>query len=517
MTSSGSDDVRNGDGDSRQTIGVDVTDREARLDRARVAIIGAGPGGICMGIKLKEAGWDDFVILERSDGVGGTWRRHVYPGCACDIQSHVYQYSFELNPDWRRPYASQPEILAYLERCADKYGLLPHCRFNTKVTRATWQEARATWALELESGDTLEASIVVSAVGMFNELVWPDIPGLSTFQGTMFHSARWNLDHDMAGETVAVIGSAASAVQFVPEIVKQAAQVYLFQRTANWVLPKPDVPYTPEQLEQFRTNQAARQAIRDEVFSFQETHNVAKADAAARATREALVLEAIDVIRDPAVRDKLRPQHPWGCKRPLLSNDFYPAFNRPNLELVTDSIDFIRDKAVVTRDGVERSVDTLLLATGYETTKYASVIDVVGRTGASLTAAWRDGAQAYLGITTAGFPNFFMLYGPNTNNGSIITMIEFQVAHIVAIIRHMAEENLDWIDVRPERMASYNEEIQRTISGVAHWQAGCNGYYRSPSGRVVTQWPSTMTEYRDRVAVPDPDDFVTRVTQQALD
>ena len=223
------------------------------------------------------------------------------------------------------------------------------------------------------------------------------------------------------------------------------------------------------------------------------------------------------MIEDPAVREKLRPQHPWGCKRPLLSNDFYRAFNRPNLELVTDSIDFIRDKAIVTRDGVERCADTLILATGYDTTKYASVIDVAGRNGATLADVWHDGAQAYLGITTSQFPNFFMLYGPNTNNGSIITMIEFQVAHIVAVVRLMTDQNLEWIDVRPERMASYNEEVQRAISGVAHWQAGCNGYYRSASGRVVTQWPSTMTDYRDRVVVPDPDDFITTVTKQALD
>ena len=478
--------------------------RQARSDRVQVAIIGAGPGGICMGIKLKEAGFEDFVILERSDGVGGTWRRHVYPGCACDIPSHVYQYSFELDPDWARPYASQPEILAYLERCVEKYEILPHCRFHSKVTGATWREAPATSAVELASGHTLEANVVVSAVGMFNELVWPDIPGVTSFPGTVFHSAHWNEAHDLSGETVGVIGSAASAVQFVPEIVKRAARVYLFQRTANWVLPKPDIPYTPEQLDHFRGNRAALQAARDEVLSAQETNNVARADAAARAIREAIVLAEMEVIEDPVVREKLRPQHPWGCKRPLLSNDFYAAFNRPNLELVTDSIDFIRDRAVVTRDGRQRSVDTLILATGYDTTKYAAVIDVAGRDGVALANVWRDGAQAYLGITTAGFPNFFMLYGPNTNNGSIITMIEFQVAHIVAIVRRLTEQNLDWIDVRPDRMAAYNEEVQRAISGVAHWQAGCNGYYRSRSGRVVTQWPGTMGEYRDRVSEPSP-------------
>lgn len=459
-----------------------------------------------MGIQLLEAGFSDFVILERNDGVGGTWRRHTYPGCACDVPSHVYQFSFELNPSWSRPYAPQREILAYMERCAEKYGLLPHCRFDCEVISATWHDDRSTWTLQTGDG-LVEADVVVSAVGMFNETVRPDVPGLAGFEGTMFHSSRWDWEHDLSGETVGVIGSAASAVQFVPEIVKQAAQVYLFQRSANWVLPKPDQPYTAEQLEVYRSDPAALQAARDEVFATQEGNNVARADAAARATREATVLAAIDAVEDPAVRAKLRPTHPWGCKRPLISNDFYPAFNRPNLELVTDSIEKIEDKAVVTRDGVERCVDTLILATGYDTTRYTSVIDVTGREGITLTDAWKDGAEAHLGITTAGFPNLFMLYGPNTNNGSIITMIEYQVDHVVALLQRMTEQALAWADVRPERMAAYNEEVQQAIAGVVHWQAGCNGYYRSPSGRVVTQWPGTMTEYRDRVVVPDPDDY----------
>ena len=253
-----------------------MSDTGSERRRVPIAIIGAGPGGICMGIKLKQAGFDDFVILERSDGVGGTWRSNRYPGCACDVPTHVYQFSFELNGAWSRPYATQPEILAYMERCAEKYGLLPHCRFGTSVTRASWQEDRACWALELAGGEILEAHAVVSAVGMFNELIWPDIPGLASFAGTMFHSARWDWDHDLTGETVGVIGSAASSVQLVPEIVKHAGQVYLFQRTANWVLPKADAPYSAEELDRFLNDPSARQAARDEVFTTQESNNVAK-------------------------------------------------------------------------------------------------------------------------------------------------------------------------------------------------------------------------------------------------
>jgi cation diffusion facilitator CzcD-associated flavoprotein CzcO len=225
-----------------------------RRDDLRIVVIGAGPGGLCMGVKLKEAGFENFTILERSVGVGGTWRRNTYPGAACDVPSALYSFSFEIKADWSRPYAPQPDILAYMEHLAESYGLLPHCRFGVEVRRAVWDEPRATWTVELATGETIVADIVVSALGMFNDLVWPDIEGLESFAGTTFHSAEWNWDHDLAGERVAVIGSAASAVQLVPEIVKQAERVHLFQRSANWVLPKPDTPYTADELESFRAD-----------------------------------------------------------------------------------------------------------------------------------------------------------------------------------------------------------------------------------------------------------------------
>jgi len=472
----------------------------------RIAIIGAGPGGICMALKLREAGFDDFVLLEKTGAVGGTWNLNRYPGCACDVPTHLYSFSFEIKRDWPRPYAPQPEILAYLEHIAEKYGVLPHCRFDNAVQRATWSESDASWTLELESGDTATADVVVSAVGMFNDLAWPDIDGLEAFAGTVFHSSRWNWDHDLSGERVGVIGSAASAVQFVPEIVKEAGQVHLFQRTANWVLPKLDDPYTDEELEQFRGDPGAVLAIRDEIYRTMD-EGMTFADLKVNAEREAVGLAVIDVVEDPEVRRKLRPDHPFGCKRPLFSNYYYPAFNRPNLELVTEPIERITEHGVVTADGTERRVDTLIMATGFSTTKYLSAIDVVGRDGLRIDDAWSDGACAYLGITTAGFPNLFMLYGPNTNNGSILTMIEYQVAHIVQQVQRLVKDDLAWIDVRPAAMAKYNDEVQDGIGRVTVWQAGCNSYYRSPSGRVVTQWPFSMTEFRRRTAEPDPDAF----------
>ncbi len=459
-----------------------------------------------MAVRLKQSGFDDFVLLEQDEGVGGTWRRNRYPGCACDIPSHLYSFSFEIKRDWSRPYAPQREILAYMEHIAEKYALLPYCRFGNAVRAARWDEARARWTLSLESGDEIEAEVVVSAIGMFNELVRPEIEGLDAFAGTCFHSAHWRWDHDLSGETVGVIGSAASAVQFVPEIVKEAAQVHLFQRTANWVLPKEDTPYSEEQLEQFRTDPRLVTAIRDEIYR-RVDGGMTFSDPGMLAEMEALGLGAIEVVEDPELRRKLRPQHPFGCKRPLIANDFYAAFNGPNLELVSDAIERITPEGVVTIDGRTRRLDTLILATGFSATKYLSAIDVTGRDGRRIAEAWEDGARAYLGITTAGFPNLFMLYGPNTNNGSILAMIECQVEYALRQIQRIATEGLAWIDVRPEPMECYNEEVQRAIAGVSVWQAGCTGYYRTPSGRVVTQWPYSMTEFRERTERSDPDAF----------
>jgi cation diffusion facilitator CzcD-associated flavoprotein CzcO len=475
----------------------------------RIAIIGAGPGGLCMAVRLLGAGFGDFVLLEKGEGVGGTWYHNRYPGCACDIPSHLYSFSFEVKRDWSRPYAPQAEILAYMQHVAEQYGVLPHCRFGSAVRAATWDERRACWTLALASGESIEAEVVVSAIGMFNDLAWPAIRGLDSFAGTSFHSARWRWDHDLTGERVAVIGSAASAVQFVPEIVKQAAHVTLFQRTANWVMPKLDTPYTEEQLAHFRSDPHAALALRNEIYQ-QVDSGMTFSDPEALAKIETAGLAAIDVVSDPELRRKLRPDHPFGCKRPLISNDYYAAFNRPNLELVTDAISHVTRDAVVTAQGRAVRADTLILATGFSATRYLSAIDVTGRGGQRIEDAWSDGARAYLGITTAGFPNLFMLYGPNTNNGSILAMIESQVDYTLRQIERIADEGLAWLDVRPEPMERYNEEIQRAIAGVRVWQAGCTGYYRTPSGRVVTQWPYSMTEFRVRTQKPDADAYEAR-------
>ena len=468
----------------------------------RIAIIGAGPGGLCMGIRLEGAGFERFEILEKAGGVGGTWYHNRYPGCACDIPAHLYSFSFEIKRDWSRPYAPQPEILAYLEHCAAKYGLLPHCRFGDAVQRARWDETAAEWKLELASGRTTVADVVVSAVGMFNEIAVPGIAGLDAFDGTVFHSARWNAEHDLTGERVGVIGSAASAVQLVPEIVKQASRVHLFQRTANWIAPKQDDPYSEQQLERFRTDPGFAEKVRRNLF---DSLGGPGLYARVRSDMEAACRAAMAVVEDAPLRERLTPDHPWGVTRPLCSNDWFPAFNRPNLELVTERIERITPGGIATADGRERELDTLVLATGFAATRFLSTIDVTGRGGLALADAWSEGAQAYKGVTTAGFPNLFMLYGPNTNADSIITMIEYQADHVLRQVQRIAREGLAWIDVKPAAMAAYNAEIQRKLAALELWQTGGSGYYRAPSGRIVTQWPGSMPELERALASLDED------------
>lgn len=475
----------------------------------RFAIIGAGAGGMCAGIRLGQTGRDDFVIIDKADHVGGTWYRNTYPGAECDIASHVYCYSFAPNPDWSKPYGTQPEILAYFERVADEYGLRPHLRLGVGVESARWDDERARWELLLDTGEVIDAQFLVGAVGMFGEINVPAIPGLDTFAGARFHSAEWDHDHDLTGERVAVIGSAASAVQLVPAIAPIVERLHVFQRTPNWVLPKADTPYTEEQREEFRTRPELMAESRQALYELIEVG----LDYTARDTVdrvEAVAREALEVVHDPEVRRKLTPDHPWGCKRPLLSNDYLPTFNRDNVELVVDPIERITATGIVTADGVERPVDAIVLATGFATTRYVSAIDVTGRDGTTLADAWGDDPIAYLGITTSGFPNLFMLYGPNTNGGnSIILMLEHQVEHMIRLLDLLDETGADWLDVRRDVMDAYNDSLQEAIAGVAVWQASCNGYYRSASGRIVTQWPWNFTEYRRRTEADDLSSYET--------
>ncbi len=471
-------------------------------ERTTVLIIGAGPGGICAGIELARAGFTDFVIVEKAAGVGGTWWHNRYPGAECDVQSHLYSFSFEPKPDWSRPYAGQPEIRAYVEHVATKHGMLPYCRFGVEVQSARWDEGAAVWRVSMADGRRIAARTLISAIGMFNDIAVPSIPGLRDFAGTLFHTARWQDDHDLTGERVALIGSAASAVQTAPEIAPIVARLDLFQRTPQWVLPKLDEPFTEAELANFRAHPEVVRAHREELWAQLEAA-ILFDDPRLLAELEESCLRNIDVVKDPELRRRLTPDWRYGCRRPLLSNKYYPIFNRPNVKLVDDAIARIVPEGILTSRGELRAVDTILLATGFETTRYLSALDVSGRGGLHIADAWRDGAIAYQGITTAGFPNLFMLYGPNTNNNSLITMLELEARYAVRCIRRLRDERLAWLDVRPAAMAEYNERLQKDIAKVAVWRSDCRGYYRAPSGRIVTQFPYTMTQYTEMLAVQD--------------
>jgi cation diffusion facilitator CzcD-associated flavoprotein CzcO len=473
----------------------------------RIAIAGAGPGGICAGIKLKAAGFDDFVIFERGHSVGGTWANNRYPGLCCDTPSLLYSFTFEQKLDWTRTCARQPEIREYMQHCVDKYGLGPHIRFGAEVVAARWDEDERRWALMLGDGSAVAADVFIGAVGMFNELSRPDIPGIDDFDGRVVHTGAWPEEGvDVRGGRVAVIGCAASATQAVPRLAEDASSLVVYLRTPNWVVPKEDDAYTDAELAEFLADPGLGLAKRQEQLDFAE----ALLTFDKPEMLEELEEKAHDnraVVEDPVTREKLRPRVPLGSQRILFSNDFYPTFNLGHVELVDDAIESVTAAGVRTADGRERAADVLVLATGYVTTKFLSVIDVVGRGGVRLEDVWRDGAHAYLGLVVSGFPNLFMLYGPNTNQGSILLMHEHGCDYIVRKLEHMRADGLAWIDVRQEVVDEYNDALQRHLETVEVLQTIGTRYYRAASGRIVTQWPYTMAEYGARTTRPDKDAF----------
>jgi cation diffusion facilitator CzcD-associated flavoprotein CzcO len=468
----------------------------------RIAIIGGGPGGICMGVKLREAGYDDLTIYELSDGIGGTWHRNRYPGLECDVVSDLYTFTFAPNPDWSNSYPPQPEILDYMRKVARDHDIDRHVHLNTGVTGARWDAAAQEWELTLSSGETARFDVIVGAVGMFGPLHWPDVPGREEFQGTLFHSGAWPSNVDLSGKTVSVIGTAASAVQFIPKIAAVAGKLQVFQRSPHWVLPK--------DIEHFDDEEKARRRERPEILAEARETAYCQLDAFCEwaSFQDATQFEDwgrqnIAVVKDPALRERLTPKTSWGCTRPLISNEYYPVFNRTNVELIPHGVTRITKTGLVDATGVERSSDVIICATGFDVERFISVLPVHGLGGRSLDDAWAEGAQAYLGITTSGFPNMFMLYGPNTNNNSILWMIECQSNYVVRQLERMDREGVRWIDVRSDAMDAYNRTLAGEIAKVKIWAAGCHNYYSNAAGRIVTQYPHNMTRYKDDTSVED--------------
>jgi cyclohexanone monooxygenase len=462
-----------------------------------VAILGAGAGGLGMAIRLKRAGRHDFVLFEASDGVGGTWRANAYPGAACDVPSHLYSYSFALKPDWTRTYAGQPEILEYFEQCADRYGIRPHLLTGTPIVAATWLPDTGRWRLCSAGGATFEATVLVSALGMLRVPSIPAIKGLDSFAGTTFHSARWNHRHDMAGRRIAVIGTGASAAQIVPAVAPTADRVTLFQRSPSWVLPRADRPFSPEEIRRFSRHPLAARRHRWEIYrSYERAISFRHGDAVA-GQLEALALSHLaHRVKDEELRAKLTPSYPFGCKRTLVTSDFYKSLVRDPVDLVTAPISHVTAGAVMTGDGRAHQVDTIVLATGFRAADYLHGLEVIGVHGRSLHEEWAGAPQAYLGMAVSGYPNFFMLYGPNTNQGgnSIIFILEAQAAYVVRALRAMRRRRVASVDVRRRVQDEYNRELQSALRGTV-WDTGCESYFKAANGQIVTQLPHPSLWY----------------------
>lgn len=461
-----------------------------------VAIIGAGAGGIAMGIQLADGGYN-FTLFDRADGFGGTWRHNTFPGAACDVPSHLYSYSFAPNPRWSKTYANQPEILAYLERVAADHALRPHLRPHTAISTLRWSDTARRWSVTTHRGDTHDFDVVVSAVGMLDVPHIPEIPGAHRFRGRQFHSSRWDHSRSTAGERVASIGTGASAIQYVPAIARQTGHLTVFQRTPIWIAPRFDFPFTAEQQALFEREPAAARKLRDEAFDAYESSDF---DVDAAQTREATELARSYLMRkvsDPQLRAKLTPDYPVGCKRPLMSREWYPTLALPNVSLETTPIAELTERGVRTADGVEHRVDTVIYGTGFKAADYLASLDVYGTGGRRLRDEWSEGAEAYLGTLVAGYPNFFTLYGPNTNGvNSILYIHEAQTTFVRHILDVMGGRGARTVEVTAEAQRRYNDEIQAAMAGKV-WLA-CTNYFRHPSGKVVTQLPYSGRLFYER-------------------
>ena len=476
----------------------------------QIAILGAGMGGLGMAAKLRRAGIDSFVILEKASDVGGTWRDNHYPGSGCDVPSHLYSFSFEPKLDWSRKFAKQPEIHDYQLQLTKKYGLRPFIHFNTEVTECHFDEATGLWNLVTATGEKFTANLVVSALGQLNRPAYPKIDGMESFKGTTFHSARWNHDYDLSGKNVCVIGNGASAIQFVPEIVDKVKKLTIFQRSANWVVPKADRPYTDFEQRMFKSFPFLVKLHRWMIYLGLERNFLAfkQGSLFSKLFEKAGRKELEKYVADPKLREILTPDYPAGCKRVLISNDWYPAITKPNCETVISPIERITEEGVVTKDGVTHPADAIIYSTGFESTHFLAPMKVTGLNGVDINDAWRDGAEAHRGVAVAGFPNFFMLYGPNTNLGhnSIIFMLECQINYILQAVETLKNPRLRWLDVRPIAEKEFNKELQRDMQSTV-WAAGCSSWYKNEAGKVTNNWSSYTAKYWWQMRYLDLDEY----------
>jgi cation diffusion facilitator CzcD-associated flavoprotein CzcO len=473
-----------------------MTAKDPLPDHVGTVIVGAGFAGLCAAIKLAEAGYG-YLILERGEDVGGTWRDNSYPGCACDVPSHLYSFSFSPNPDWHHSFSRQPQILDYLRGVARDHGLLPHIRLRTAVTAARWDDTTSRWTVETDRG-SLTADRLVSAMGPLSAPSIPAIPGIETFRGKAFHSAAWDHDHDMTGENVSVIGTGASAIQFVPHVQRAARHMTLFQRTAPWVLPRRDRRYATWQRRLNHILPAVQRAVRAQMYLFREFVLIGFLKPEILAKVERVGIRHLESqVSDPALRAKLTPHFRLGCKRVLMSNDYYPALSADNVDVVTDSIVEVRPRAVVTQaaDGsrTEHPTDTIVYGTGFRVTEPPAAEMIWGSGGRRLADIWSaDGMSALHGLTIAGFPNLYFLVGPNTGLGhnSIVLMIEAQVRYLVELLAAADRAGAGVVEARAPVQRAYNAGLQRKLQGTVWDVGGCQSWYLDKQGRNTTLWPT---------------------------
>jgi len=487
-----------------------TTSSPERVAEHDVAIVGSGFSGLAMAVRLLRDGMDDFVVLERARDVGGTWRDNSYPGCACDVPSHLYSLSFAPNPEWSSTFSPQAEIQAYLRGVARACGVLPHVRFECALESADWDEQAQRWELETSSGP-LRARVLILAVGPLSEPSAPGLPGLERFTGRAFHSAAWDHGHDLTGERVAVIGTGASAIQFVPRIQPRVGRLHVFQRTPPWVMPRRARPLTRVERAVYRRFPAAQRAMRAGIYWARELYAIPLLRAPLAPLTRRLALRFLRAqVHDPGLRRKVTPNYAPGCKRVLISNDYLPTLAKPNVEVVTDRIAEVRERSIVTADGRERAVDTIIFGTGFRVTDFPIAARVRGRDGRRLSDVWRGSPRAHRGTAVAGFPNMFFLLGPNTGLGhtSVVVMAEAQAGYVLAALRHMRGRVAGAIEVRPDAQDAWNVAVQRRMPGTVWSAGGCASWYIDRTGANTTLWPGYTFTFRRLMRSFDASNYV---------
>jgi cation diffusion facilitator CzcD-associated flavoprotein CzcO len=474
-----------------------------------VAIAGSGFGGLGTAIRLEQSGFRDYLVFERFDDVGGVWRDNTYPGCACDVESHLYSFSFARNPAWTRSFSSAKEIQAYLRDCAVRFGVLPKIRFDHAIIEAAWDDDAQLWRIETKHG-IFTADVLVGAVGALSDPAIPALKGLDTFKGVSFHSARWNHAHDLAGRRVAVIGTGASAIQFIPQIQPQVAALKIFQRTAPWIVPRRDKALSDRTRTILGRSKVAQWLFRARIYAVREAMAVAFFDMRAAKVIQNLALKNLSRrIKDPVLRAKLTPNYTMGCKRILLSDNYLPTMRKENVEVITDGIDEICPEGIRTKDSVLHEVDTIIFGTGFQVQEYPFAAHIRGKSGRTLKETWKDGMTAHLGTTVVGYPNLFLLQGPNTGLGhtSVITMIESQIEHVVNAVRYMRASAISSVEPRREAQEAFVSRVDEKMKGTVWSAGGCKSWYLNAAGRNSTIWPGFTFTFKMRTERFRPSEF----------